>query len=603
MKFKVLALDYDGTIAQHGTLDPDVRVALDAVRMRGISVILVTGRIFSELRRVAGDLDFVDAVVGENGAVLAFPNSSGVKRLANPPEPRFLSELARRGIEVMAGQCVVEADASLAPRILEVIHDLELPLTLLYNRSRLMVLPQGISKATGLYEALRTLRLSRHNTLAIGDAENDHALLEFCELGVAVGWGSEALKKVADEVLEGDGPAAVADYILQTAEAPLLPQRALHRQLHLGHRVIEGGKGGKKAYPEPEGNGEPLTLAIKGRNVLIAGDPQSGKSWLAGLLAEQMILQQYNVCIIDPEGDYATVESLPGVIVLGTNEPPPCTSEILRLLRYPDVSVVVDLSRMEQSQKCERARELLSKLVEQRRCTGLPHRIVIDEAHYFLQEPNLNDLLDMELGAYTLVTYCPSALPLTVLVSSEVRLVTQITNAYEVRVLAGLSGARQHEAKWQTILPNLAIDQAALLPGIEESGRELHRFRIAPRLTAHVRHRHKYLDVPVPEHQAFIFTDAGVPTGRRARTLRELVTQLAASAPNVIEAHLQRSDFSRWIRKVFQDKSLALHIRMLEQQHQSDPTAESQESLTNLITLIEERYLANDQPSPVISNQ
>lgn len=34
----------------------------------------MTGRILSDLKREAGDLQFVDAVVAEDGAVLAFPN-------------------------------------------------------------------------------------------------------------------------------------------------------------------------------------------------------------------------------------------------------------------------------------------------------------------------------------------------------------------------------------------------------------------------------------------------------------------------------------------------------------------------------------------------
>ncbi len=42
---------------------------------RGITVLLVTGRILDELRRVAGDLHFVDGVVAENGAVVHFPDS------------------------------------------------------------------------------------------------------------------------------------------------------------------------------------------------------------------------------------------------------------------------------------------------------------------------------------------------------------------------------------------------------------------------------------------------------------------------------------------------------------------------------------------------
>ena len=64
-----------------------------------------------------------------------------------------------------------------APRILAILQRLELPLVLTFNRSRVMVLPQAISKATGLRHAHAILRLSPHNTVAIGDAENDHELL------------------------------------------------------------------------------------------------------------------------------------------------------------------------------------------------------------------------------------------------------------------------------------------------------------------------------------------------------------------------------------------------------------------------------------------
>ena len=112
MKFSVLALDYDGTIARDGSLDPDVRSAIAEVRSRGIAVVLVTGRILEELRQMTGGLGFVDAVVAENGAVLAF--SSGNSRLiGHPAPPIFLEELRRRGIEFKAGQCVVETDADM----------------------------------------------------------------------------------------------------------------------------------------------------------------------------------------------------------------------------------------------------------------------------------------------------------------------------------------------------------------------------------------------------------------------------------------------------------------------------------------------------------
>ena len=62
---------------------------------------------------------------------------------------------------------------------------------LVFNRSRVMVLPQGINKATGLREVLNTMRLSLHNCIGIGDAENDYAARSLrdrrsCQLGKQV---------------------------------------------------------------------------------------------------------------------------------------------------------------------------------------------------------------------------------------------------------------------------------------------------------------------------------------------------------------------------------------------------------------------------------
>lgn len=577
MKFCVLALDYDGTIAHEGTLHPDVRGAIAEVRARGIVVILVTGRILRELRDVAGDLRFVDAVVGENGAVLAFPRSGRSMVLGRQPPPVFLPELARRGIDVAAGECVVQADASLAPGILAVIRELELPLVLLFNRGRLMALPQAISKATGLREALRALRLSAHNTVAIGDAENDHELLGACELGVAVGWGSEALKAVADEVLEGSGPAAVAGYIRRLAAHPKLsPKRAGRHHLLLG------------SAPD----GTRLELDEQGHTVLITGEPRSGKSWVAGLLCEQMVLHQYSVCVIDPEGDYRLLESLPGVTVLGGDDPAPRPRDITRALRHPDVSLVVDLSKMVQDDKGDYVTSLLALLAGLRRDSGLPHRIIVDEAHYFLHRPNARHSLDLELGGYTLVTFRPSGLPRDVLMASDAIIAKRETDPREVHALLAVNGATAPQEGWEAVLGALAMDEAILFPDpADSSGRPL-RFRVAPRLVSHVRHRQKYLDMPVAEREAFVFCRHGMATGQRARTLREFIALLAAAPCETLDGHLRRGDFSRWIADIYKDRPLAAEIRELENQYQFDRVLDINDAL---VELIQEHYAVTDE--------
>jgi hydroxymethylpyrimidine pyrophosphatase-like HAD family hydrolase len=376
MKLRVLALDYDGTIAREGALSPDVRSAIAEARARGVVVLIVTGRILSELRRVAGDLKFVDAVVAENGAVLEFPDAQ-TRILGQLPPQGFFEELRRRGVAINTGQCIVEADASAAPAILVTIRELQLPLVILFNRSRLMVLPQAVSKGTGLQNALRILRLSRHNAIAIGDAENDHDLLGQCELAAAVGWGSPALQATADEVVNGDGPGAVAAYIRRAImQTRLSAARIGRHQLTLGK----------------DHDGRAVTTDVSGANVLIVGDSQSGKSWITGLVCEQLIIQDYSLCVIDPEGDYSGLEALPGVLVLAAAGRPPELADVARAIRYFDLSVVVDLSRVHLEEKIAYLKSLLPMLASNRRETGLPHRIVVDEAHYFLREPNIKQL-------------------------------------------------------------------------------------------------------------------------------------------------------------------------------------------------------------------
>jgi hypothetical protein len=95
------------------------------------------------------------------------------------------------------------------------------------------------------------------------------------------------------------------------------------------------------------------------------------------------------------------------------------------------------------------------------------------------------------------------------------------------------------------------------------------RFRLGPRLTAHVRHQTKYLDMPVLENQAFVFTDSGRP-GPRARTLKEYIGLIAALPAERIHWHLGRHDFSRWLGDVFRDNALAGHVRRLEGRLESE---------------------------------
>jgi hydroxymethylpyrimidine pyrophosphatase-like HAD family hydrolase len=565
MQLSVLALDYDGTIAQDGILDPEVRQAILDVRAHDLTVVIVTGRILDDLRRVMGDLRLVDAVVAENGAVLAFPASGRSFVLAPPASERMLAELRRRGIEARAGACVIETAAEHAGDVVDTVRTLELPLVLLFNRGRLMVLPQAVSKATGLREALSVLRLSTHNAIGIGDGENDHELLAVCEIGVAVAWGTAALIGTADAVIEGTGPWAVAEYIRRVARNRRLPTvRAHRRRLLLGLDTDDD---------------QLIELVVTGRNVLVAGDPRSGKSWVTGLLCEQLMLARYCVCVIDPEGDYRTLEALPGVRTFGGLSTPPSPAEVVHALRYPDVSVLVDLSAVSHADKVDYLRAILPALRAWRERTGLPHCIVVDEAHYFLHGPRVEEMVDLTTGGYTLVTYRASSLEPCVRRAAEAILVTRTTDEREATALAQMCGEGE-ASNWQRRLATLTIGEAVLLPTVEEAGGRLRRFRLAARLTSHIRHRQKYLDVPVPAYLAFYFPGIG---GRHAQTLTEFMDLLVQAPCEALDGHLRRHDFSRWIRDVYGDRTLSAEIHLLEDAYEQGRRLDVNNALAQII--------------------
>ena len=115
--------------------------------------------------------------------------------------------------------------------MIELIKNLGLELQVIFNKGAVMVLPTGVNKATGLTAALEEMAVDPRNVVAIGDAENDHAFLSFCGIGVAVGNALPMLKERADLVMEGKrgfGVTELIDRILATdlADLPARGQKA-----------------------------------------------------------------------------------------------------------------------------------------------------------------------------------------------------------------------------------------------------------------------------------------------------------------------------------------------------------------------------------------
>lgn len=211
---RALATDYDGTIATHGFVDDATRAALLRFRASGRALIMVTGRRMEELVMVFPYVRDFDVIVAENGALLYWPDEERFEPLAEPPPAEFFRLLVAAGVDPVAqGHVIVATFEPHDKTVFEAIKALALELQVIFNKGAVMVLPTGINKATGLKHALKMLGIAPEDVAGVGDAENDHALLDFCGFSAAVANAIPSLKEHAKIVLRGDHGAGVVELI------------------------------------------------------------------------------------------------------------------------------------------------------------------------------------------------------------------------------------------------------------------------------------------------------------------------------------------------------------------------------------------------------
>lgn len=216
MRFQALACDYDGTLATHGRVGDEVIAALKAYRSSGRKLLMVTGRRLEELLAIFPHAGLFDRIVAENGALLYRPATQEEVVLAEPPLPEFVQMLRDRGVDpIELGRVIVATWEPHEIVALSVIRDLELGMQIILNKGAVMILPTDVSKATGLIHALDELKVSPRDTVGVGDAENDHALLTAAGCGVAVANAVESLQLRADYVTAGDHGTGVIELINQ----------------------------------------------------------------------------------------------------------------------------------------------------------------------------------------------------------------------------------------------------------------------------------------------------------------------------------------------------------------------------------------------------
>lgn len=578
MFFKALACDYDGTLAFEDRIPPAVHEALERACTAGLRLILVTGRTFFELTRVCDCLELFDAVVAENGAVLYYPGSAMIRDQGPPVPGRLLAELDRRGIYYQVGRVIVGTARGDEGALKDALAAAGVTRDLIYNRAALMLLPAGVSKGSGVQQALRVLGLSPHDVLALGDAENDLPLFDACGFSGCPGDSLPAVLERVDWVFPGVHGAGIAAAITEQ----ILPDR-LTVPDSLRHRISIGWVAATSG---------PVTIPARGVNMLIHGDPHSGKSWLAGALVERLVAARYSVCVIDPEGDYRVL-ALPGVTWTEVHEPDDVDRALDGHLQDPAASTVLDLSTLPHAVKVAVIERALRKVREIRRSVGRPHWTLIDEAHYSLHGGGVPaDALDVADRGFCFVTYRPSWLRERVIQAVDIFVLARTTGSEELAFLGSTLPAVVSEgAGISEALARLPRGEFLLVQRNRGRQPSALTFVAAPRQTVHVRHLTKYVDSCVPPGREFRFRGPDGRVRAAADSLHSFRRVVENAPDDVLAHHAEHGDFSRWVRDVFADAELARQLRKIEARWRRRELADLRRTIDALISV---RYGADD---------
>jgi hydroxymethylpyrimidine pyrophosphatase-like HAD family hydrolase len=257
-KPRLVALDVDGTLLTYADFfdppSPQVIKAVSRTVDAGVQVVLATGRSLHSTLPVLDHLRLTDGyAVCSNGAVVAdvatrtpvhvvtFDASDPVQYFAEHiPDAVLAIEELGVGFRVTGEFPIGELDG----QITVVSHDelLDGQVTRLVvrwpegDRERLRsvaaasglpsvdyaigytawldIMPEGVSKASGLATVCEKLGLSRADVMAVGDGHNDMEMLAWAGHSVAMGQAPWDVQDVADEVTDSvdrDGVAHLLD--------------------------------------------------------------------------------------------------------------------------------------------------------------------------------------------------------------------------------------------------------------------------------------------------------------------------------------------------------------------------------------------------------
>ena len=172
---RVMACDFDGTLAVDGEVPRELESALERCRADGHALFLVTGRRFEtvSLGRLG---ELVTGVVWENGAVLVHSATGEVYLPFGQLDERLVTALVETAIPLERGLAIAATWVPHDQRVWQVLSAHGGGASVEYNKGAVMVLPPGAAKGAGLERLLTICGFSaKSSTFSRGSTERGAA--------------------------------------------------------------------------------------------------------------------------------------------------------------------------------------------------------------------------------------------------------------------------------------------------------------------------------------------------------------------------------------------------------------------------------------------
>jgi len=264
MAIKLIAIDMDGTLLnpQH-EITPAVKAAIGRARDKGVSIVLATGRPFVGVERYLTELDLHQPgqyCISNNGALAHRADSGEVvaEKTLSFDDYLYLEQLARElGVHFQAFDksflytpnkdiseyTIHEASLTGIPVRYRAVDEMDpatrFPKIMMIDKPALLdkaisglpanmrdsytvlksapyfleILNPLVNKGYGVKMLAEKLGLQQSEVMAIGDQENDLAMIEYAGTGVAMGNAIKSVKKIAQFVTKSNREDGVAHVI------------------------------------------------------------------------------------------------------------------------------------------------------------------------------------------------------------------------------------------------------------------------------------------------------------------------------------------------------------------------------------------------------